>query len=154
MKVVTAQQMQQIDQECSRIGLATDALMENAGRAVAEGTGRILGDIAQHHILVMVGTGNNGGDGLVAARYLHDGGAQVGIYLMGQRPSGDVNLKQVQERGITIVEAARDENRDELVRLLSPATAVVDAIFGTGKRRPLEEAVAGVLNIVSEAGRV
>ena len=151
MKVVTAQQMQQIDQECSRIGLATDALMENAGRAVAEGTGRILGDIAQHHILIMVGTGNNGGDGLVAARYLHDGGAQVGIYLMGQRPSGDVNLKQVQERGITIVEAARDENRDELVRLLSPATAVVDAIFGTGKRRPLEEAVAGVLNIVSEA---
>ena len=59
-----------------RLGTPTSVLMENAGKAVAEETRRSLGTLENQHILCLIGPGNNGGDGLVAARYLHDWGAQ------------------------------------------------------------------------------
>ncbi|MFC1933104.1 NAD(P)H-hydrate dehydratase [Chloroflexota bacterium] len=151
MKVVTADQVRQIDEECGKIGLPTSVLMENAGKAVAEETRRVLDAINQQHILILVGPGNNGGDGLVAARYLHDWGAEVSLYLFGQRTEEDTNFKLVQQRGITCVEVAQDENLDRLDDLLSSATAVIDAIFGTGKSRPLDETVAQVLGKVTKA---
>ncbi|MBI2328207.1 MAG: NAD(P)H-hydrate dehydratase [Chloroflexi bacterium] len=151
MKIVTADQMRQIDQECGNIGLPTSVLMENAGKAVAEEVRRILGVIDQQRILILVGPGNNGGDGLVAARYLHDWGAEVSLYLFGQRPAGDPNLELVRQRGLPCVEAARDENLGGLDDRLSSASVVIDALFGTGKSRPLGEIFVRVLGRVSQA---
>ena len=79
MKILTIGQMRHIEDECAKIGLTTDVLMENAGKAVAEEVKNILGDIDKRSILILVGPGNNGGDGLVAARQLHDWGAKVTI---------------------------------------------------------------------------
>ncbi|HJX03200.1 MAG TPA: NAD(P)H-hydrate epimerase, partial [Dehalococcoidia bacterium] len=77
MKVLTSDQMRQLDRNAESIGLTTEILMENAGRAVAEETSRLVGDVIGKNILVLIGPGNNGGDGLVAARYLNDFGANV-----------------------------------------------------------------------------
>src|SRR4030042_4659149 len=103
MKVVTAEQMRQIDRSAAAIGLTTEILMENAGRAVAEETKKLLGSVIGKHILVLTGPGNNGGDGLVAARYLEDWGANVSLYLCSQRSPDDANFKLVQERKIDIM---------------------------------------------------
>jgi len=81
MKIVSSEQMRQIDQECAKFGLPTNVLMENAGKAIAEETKRLLGAIDQQRILLLIGPGNNGGDGLVAARHFHDWGAKVSVYL-------------------------------------------------------------------------
>ena len=151
MKVVTAEQMRQIDQKCDKIGLPTSVLMENAGKAVAEEVRRILGSADQQHILMLIGPGNNGGDGLVAARYLHDWGAKVGLYLFGQRQADDPNLALVRERDIACVDVAKEGDLDEVDDRLSSATAVVDAIFGTGKSRPLDATFARALGRVSKA---
>ncbi|MBE9482421.1 MAG: NAD(P)H-hydrate dehydratase [Chloroflexi bacterium] len=151
MKIVTAEQMGQIDRQCAEIGLPTSVLMENAGKAVAEEVRQILGDIDQQHILILIGPGNNGGDGLVAARYLHDWGAKVSLYLLSQRPPDDPNLKLVQERKITCIEVTQDENLDRLNELLSSANAVIDALFGTGKSRPLGGIFLQALDRVSRA---
>ena len=151
MKILTAEQMKQIDQECLRLGTPTSVLMENAGKAVAEETQRSLGKMENQHILCLIGPGNNGGDGLVAARYLHDWGARVSLYLCSQRPPDDSNLELVQERAITCVEAAQDKNLDKLDNLLSSATCVIDALLGTGRMRPLEGIFQQVLNRVGTA---
>ncbi len=151
VKVVTADQMRQIDQECGNIGLPTSVLMENAGKAVAEEVRQILGTIDKQRIIILIGPGNNGGDGLVTARYLHDWGAEVSLYLFGQRPADDPNLRLVQERGITCVEAAQDENPARLDGWLSSATAVIDALFGTGRSRPLGDAFVPALDRVTKA---
>ncbi len=151
MKVVTADQMRQIDQECGKIGLPTNVLMENAGKAVAEEVRRILSDITKQHILLLIGPGNNGGDGLVVARHLHDWGGKVSLYLFGQRPPDDPNLRLVRQRGITLVEATQDENLGRLDGLLSSATAVIDALFGTGRSRPLGDTFVPALDRVSKA---
>ena len=151
MKIVTAEQMRQIDERCADIGLTTEVLMENAGKVVAEEVRQILSTTGEQHILILVGPGNNGGDGLVAARYLHDWGARVSLYLCSRRPADDRNLKLVQERGIASIDANQDENLDQFNELLSSATVVIDALFGTGRSRPLHGIFGQVLDRINGA---
>ena len=138
-----------MDQECIKRGMPVSVLMENAGKAVAEETRKSLGALDKQHILCLIGAGNNGGDGLVAARYLHEWGAKVSVYICSQRPADDTNLKLVQERGITCIEAARDKNLKKFDGVLASATCVIDALLGTGKMRPLEGVFRQVLEKVS-----
>ena len=90
MKVVTAAQMVAIEQASERAGVSTDALMENAGLSVAQAVRDEMGGAAGQRILVLVGPGNNGADGLVAARHLRRWGAEVVCCLLtltaGTRP--------------------------------------------------------------------
>jgi len=151
MKVLTVEQMRQVEELCAKIGLPTNELMENAGKAVAEEVRRILGTIDERHILIIAGPGNNGGDGLVAARHLHDWGAKVSLYLPSQRPPDDPNLKLVQERGIACIVAEQDDNFVRLNELMSSTNVVVDAMFGTGTSRPLSGIFQEVLQVTSEA---
>jgi len=140
-----------MDQECVRMGTPVSVLMENAGKAVAEETKAKLGDVANRHILCLVGGGNNGGDGLVAARYLHDQGARVSVYLCSERDADDANLRLVRERKITCVEASKDKNLKEFDKLLASAGCVVDGLLGTGKMRPLKGTFKEVLERAGEA---
>ena len=86
MKVVTAGQMAAIEQASERAGVSTDALMENAGLAVARAARDELGGAAGVRVVVLVGPGNNGADGLVAARHLRRWGAEVACCLLTERP--------------------------------------------------------------------
>jgi hydroxyethylthiazole kinase-like uncharacterized protein yjeF len=150
MKIVTADQMRRIDEACGNAGLPTSVLMENAGKAVAEQTREILGEI-HRNILVLTGPGNNGGDGLVAARYLHEWGASVTVYICTKRPDNDENLKLVQERNVPCVEASLDEKQEKLSQLVALADVVVDAMLGTGKARPLHGIYPRVIEQVNDA---
>jgi ADP-dependent NAD(P)H-hydrate dehydratase / NAD(P)H-hydrate epimerase len=138
MKIVTAEQMRGIEQECIRLGTPASALMESAGKAVAEEIRLSLRTLENQRVLCLVGPGNNGGDGLVAVRYLHEWGASVSIYLCSPRPAGDANMKLVIEHNINCIEASQDKFLKKLDGVLTKATCVIDALFGTGKLRPLE----------------
>jgi len=151
MKVVTAEQMRHIDQESAKVGLPTEVLMENAGKAVAEEAKRILINTDNKSILILVGPGNNGGDGLVAARYLHDRGVKVSLYLCSSRPQNDKNLEEVLQQGMTIIEAAHDETQDRLEELISSAGTIIDSIFGTGTSRPIRGIFPQILEKVAKA---
>jgi len=151
VKILTISEMRQVEQECAKIGLPTSVLMENAGKAVAEEVRRILGDISKQQILILIGPGNNGGDGLVAARHLHDWGAKVSLYLLSQRPPDDPNLTLVQKRSIPCIDATQGEDLNRLDELLLSANAVIDALFGTGKSRSLRGIFLQALDRVSSA---
>ncbi|MDD4860421.1 MAG: NAD(P)H-hydrate dehydratase [Dehalococcoidales bacterium] len=150
MKIVTAEEMRRIEQECGKLGVPAAVLMENAGKAVAEEVRQTLKYIAKQHILFLIGPGNNGGDGLVAARHLHDWGAEVSLWLAAPRKN-DANLEQVKKRGIAIIEAAQDKKLAEFDKLLTSAHCVVDALFGTGKVRPFAGEVKAALEKVNLA---
>ncbi|HEX7364196.1 MAG TPA: NAD(P)H-hydrate dehydratase [Dehalococcoidia bacterium] len=138
MKVVTAEEMRQIDRRAADAGLTTDILMENAGRAVAAETMKLAAGVAGKSILVLVGPGNNGGDGLVAARHFRDSEADVTVYLCSKRPDGDTNLELVKQRGVNIVPADQDIGFARLEGLLADSDIVVDSVFGTGRSRALD----------------
>jgi hydroxyethylthiazole kinase-like uncharacterized protein yjeF len=151
VKIVTAAEMRFLEKQCQDGGLSTDALMENAGRAVAAAVERLLGDGGGRSIVILVGPGNNGGDGLVAAGYLSDRGEKVNLYLLGRRPAADAKLKLALKRRLPCLEAGRDEGRQGLGRLLAEADVVIDAVFGTGQSRPLGGEFAAVLRRVAAA---
>ena len=154
MKIVTAEQMMRIDRECAENGLPTSVLMENAGRAVAVEVARILGEYYTKKIVILAGPGNNGGDGLVAARYLWDSGLEVRLYLFGKKRKDDTNLEMVLERNISCTEVSTDNDHNELTIDLQDADAVLDALFGTGNNRPLEGVFRQALDKVGKASGV
>ena len=100
MKIVTVEQMIDLEQRSADVGAPPDFLMENAGLAVANSAQDLLGDVKDRSVLILVGPGNNGGDGLVAARYLHDWGARVHLFLVKRKTENDKNLALDMERGI------------------------------------------------------
>ena len=150
MKILTTAQMHKVEQDCAKVGVPISVLMENAGKAVAEEVRRILGNIDQQRILVMIGPGNNGGDGLVTARHLHDWGAKVSVCLFSQRSTGDPNLEQVRKRRITVIDVT-DEGVGRFGELLPSAEVVIDALFGTGKIRSIRSLFLQALDSVSRA---
>ena len=85
MKIVTAEEMRLLEERCEQEGVTTDALMEQAGLAIAHMAHDLLASAGvppgDASVLVLVGPGNNGGDGLVAARHLAEWGHPVTGYL-------------------------------------------------------------------------
>ena len=126
--------MKAIERAAERAGVSTDILMENAGLAVAQGARELVG-AAGVQILVLVGPGNNGSDGLVAARHLRRWGAEVTCFMVDGRPEVDPKLDLALEYGVRIVERATP---DTVNRMLARSALVIDAVLGTGQSRPLE----------------
>jgi NAD(P)H-hydrate epimerase len=139
---LTAEEMAEADRMAIEdYGIEVIALMENAGVATAQLAKKMLdGDVRGKNVCCLVGRGNNGGDGLVAARHLSNWGAGVRVILAGNRSDlRDVPAKQiaiVDKMGIPI--AGPGEG-------LGDAHLVVDALLGYGSRGSPREPVAGLI---------
>ena len=138
MKIVTSAQMTALEQASEQRGVSTDTLMENAGLAVAEAARKELGGAAGMRVLVLVGPGNNGADGLVAARHLRRWGAEVTAFVVTGRPQPDPKMELAQSYGVAVQRSSGDAGMGELDRLLGRCRLVIDAVLGTGRSRPLE----------------
>ena len=151
MKIVTAAEMAAIEQAAPPRGVSLDTLMENAGLAVAEKARQTLGGAAAGlGILVLVGPGNNGADGLVAARHLRRWGAEVTACVVTRRPEPDPKMEAALEYGVAVFNAGDNDGLGILQRLLSRSSLVIDAILGTGRSRPLEGITAAVIQSVAD----
>ncbi len=152
MHVVTAAQMHDIEAATVAAGSTWATLMERAGAGIAGVVLELLGTPTGVPVLVLVGPGNNGGDGLVIARHLHDAGAQVALYIWRRDPATaerDANWQQCRRRDIAEVLADDDPTLAHLHRLLADATLIVDALLGSGTSRPLEGLLAAIVNAVN-----
>ena len=151
MKIVTVDQMQALEEASAKAGVSTDDLMEKAGLAVADRAIEQLGSPRGERVLVLVGPGNNGGDGLVAARHLHQHGARVQVYLCAPRNRPDAKLDTAEERGVPLGGIENDPHLVLLQRQLDARPLVIDAVLGTGKARPIEAPLKDILGIVDAA---
>ena len=137
MKLVTASQMQELDrrtiEECGIPGIV---LMENAGRGAAELLVRYFPEARTGSVAILTGGGNNGGDGLVIARYLKNWGIQVKVYLVSSidEVKGDAatNLQIWLAMGGELVEVVFKGDFAGIKKEFPKASLMVDAIFGTG----------------------
>ncbi len=143
MKLLTSAEMRELEERAEAAGVSTETLMENAGLAVAQEIWMQLGSLEDRRIAVLVGPGNNGGDGLVAARHLFEWGAQVRVYAL--RARSDSQWTRTVEMGVPCGTVAEDDGFEALEALLSGAEAVVDALLGTGSSRPIEGDLAGIM---------
>ena len=146
MKILTAAEMRKADQVTTdRFGIPSLELMEHAGRAVAR---FVLRELPQcRRIIVLCGKGNNGGDGLVAARHLAQAGCAVSVVMLGSpaETQGDPKamLEQLPMAPIGIKEEA-DLSADACKAVLEGAQLFIDAVLGTGFQPPMRGlAIAG-----------
>lgn len=150
MKVVTVEQMRAIEAASDAAGHTYAAMMERAGQAVAQA---LLARVAAKgsRVLVLAGPGNNGGDGLVAARHLAEAGAEVACYLTRPRDAKkDENFRQLQALKVFCTTAEDDQKGHALRRLAAGADVLVDALLGTGTSLPVTGTVAAVLKAVGQ----
>jgi len=152
MKLVNVAQMRQIEQAADAGGHSYTAMMELAGQAVAHVCHALVAPDPELAVLILVGPGNNGGDGLVAARYLMDFGHLVTVYIWKRDTKGDENFRQLKRkrRGITILYADNDPGYTKLRDELIQTDVVIDALLGTGVERPIEGRLAELLKVARE----
>ncbi len=147
MKVLTVAQMRQAEAAADAAGHTYARMMERAGQAVASEIMRRM-PVHGRRILILVGPGNNGGDGLTAARFLKEAGADVACYLLKPREETDPVFQAAKATGCFIAHA-EDDRTGRVLRLWARSAAViVDALLGTGTTRPLEGELLRMLQAV------
>ncbi|TET53530.1 MAG: NAD(P)H-hydrate dehydratase [Anaerolineales bacterium] len=151
MKLLSVDEMRRVEKASDKAGHSYAQMMQRAGQSVADAI-CARRDVKGRRVLVLVGPGNNGGDGLVAARALAAAGARVVSYLLKPRDGEkDDVLRSVQEAGLPVVTAEEDGKRQKLERLVLEADIVVDAVLGTGTRLPVRGAVSKALALVRDS---
>jgi len=132
MTIVTTQQMRDLEFKSENEGVSQDTLMENAGLAVAKTIRGQFDSIVDMKILVLVGPGNNGGDGLVMAKHLHLWGADISIYLCKRNKIPDEKLEIIKHHWIDVTSLNEDKELKQFKQLVNSANLVVDCVLGTG----------------------
>ncbi len=143
--------MQAIEARSERVGVSTDTLMERAGLAVARVARRMAGPLTGVPIVILVGPGNNGADGLVAARHLRRWGARTTAYLCRDRPAADPKLAAATDASVAIVAVSDDPRLARLRALLGSAHLVIDAVLGAGRLRPIGGVIEDTLAELARA---
>lgn len=147
--IATAAECRELDQQAEVLGISVETLMHEAGRAVAA---RVLEHFpAAKRIVVLAGKGNNGGDGLVAARLLAEHQREVEVLIAASRgelsPNAQRVLGRLREPGIKPV-TAPDRDWESRLQALSEADLIVDALLGTGAtgvpRDSIEQAILAI----------
>ena len=138
--ILTAAAMRAAEERTIAGGSSVAALMAHAGAEVARAVRRLAGT---HEVLVLCGPGNNGGDGYVAATQLAEVGVRVRVAASAE-PRGEAAIA-ARARWTGVVEPLADAR---------PAPVLVDALFGTGLSRGLDEGTAGHLARLAERAQL
>ena len=150
MNVVTTAEMRRIEDEAIASGSSVEGLMQRAGKAVADAVVEALGGrVAERRVLVLVGLGKNGGDGLIAARLLAQQGANVGIWRPIPSESHDPLLAESRAAGCFPLDPPFTDI--EAYFYYSGWDVIVDALLGTGRSRAIEGAMLQTLDDVRRA---
>jgi hydroxyethylthiazole kinase-like uncharacterized protein yjeF len=144
---LSAAALREADAEArSRFGIEPVQLMEVAGWQVARFVDAFMHGIRGRQLTVVAGSGNNGGDALAAARFLHQRGAIVSASIVPSRDAGSLaaqHANTARRMGIPVREAPEG---------IGPADALLDGLLGTGIRPPLREPAPRIIEAMNAAG--
>src|SRR2546427_12737085 len=153
MRVATSAQIAELDRRATKDhGISVAQLMDAAGRRVAQADEIMLREHGGRRVVVMTGRGSNGGDGLVAARYLA-AGAEVAALLVAPKEEfgGEAAqaLAAAAEAGVSFLagDAARHEDA------IAKADLIIDALFGTGFRGTARGDAVGLIEAANRSGK-
>ncbi len=133
MRIVTSKQMKQIEQNSTQYQMSFLRLMENAGCAAARVIVETLHDVSGLNCVAFCGKGNNGGDGFVVARKLHELGANVTIVLTDGEPKTDDASKMLNIARMAGIPVFSFETEPELIpSTVADVDVIIDAVFGSG----------------------
>ena len=156
---ITSQEMAAIDENSHYLGIPPSVLMENAGANAAKTISELY-ELKNKTTVVVCGTGNNGGDGLVIARHLSNMGAIVKVALLGR--SADIRTEEA-KRNWDVLSAMdvdvekisiQDTSEIELLqKWIQSSHVLIDAILGTGVKGQLRRRILRVVTLLNESAR-
>ncbi len=154
--ILTRNQIRRVDKlAIDRYGIAGCVLMENAGRNAAELIRGVYGSDCS--VFILCGPGNNGGDGCVIARHLHNSGARVSLLVTGEpaRMSPDMlaNFKIIQAMSLPLRVAPGWQDQHESVAAVGPDQVVIDALLGTGFTGEVRSPTSLLIEAVNSAAK-
>lgn len=147
IKIVSVAEMQAIEAAADAAGHSYADMMQRAGKAAAD---LILDDYWDEHVLILVGPGNNGGDGLVMARYLIVAGNGITVTCYLLKPREDQVYQAAADAGVKMILADDDPEFAQLRHEVLACNLLVDALFGTGLELPLRANAQALLKVVHE----
>jgi NAD(P)H-hydrate epimerase len=150
MEILTAEQMSDVDRGSVKQGVPVRELMENAGAAVARFC--LRHSPGKGPVTVVCGKGNNGGDGMVAARHLAQAGRRVRVALLGlpEELKGDAAAAWAAAKDVKGLKLRAVADEASVRKALADATLIVDAVVGTGFKPPLRGLAATVRDVLAE----
>lgn len=158
MRVLTTAQMRDADRRTiDDVGIPGAVLMENAGRQVVAAMESTFPDLAASRVAVLCGRGNNGGDGFVVARVLHERSVDVRVYILGPanglKGESAANLAAARHVGIDVVDVADAAAWELHSTDVVGSDVIVDALFGTGFRGQIDGLAETVVADVNGSAR-
>lgn len=152
IKVVSVESVRKIEASADKSVMSYAQMMENAGQAGAEVAKQMTADLDNPRVTILIGGGNNGGDGLVTARYLaQETDAEVRLYLLKRRDDRDANYQAVVELGVFMAYAEDDRDKRVLRNMVASADLLIDALFGIGVRLPIKGEAEKILRNANQA---
>jgi len=158
MKALTAAEMREVDRlTIERHGISGLQLMENAGCRACDALLRVIVCREKVHVVVLCGRGNNGGDGFVVARRLREHKISVQVVLFGKpeevHGSASTNISRWLHAGEKIETVVTEADWERLWPAVSSATAIVDAMLGTGVNGPARGFIARAISDINRHSR-
>jgi NAD(P)H-hydrate epimerase len=149
VRTISSTALRQADAEArSTFGIEPLELMEVAGWQIARFVDAFMGGIRNKRVTVVAGSGNNGGDALVAARVLRQRGAIVSASIVPSRDPNSLPARHaltVRRLGIPVLDAPQGIDRS--------ADIIIDGLFGIGIRLPLRDPAPTIIEAMNAAGR-
>lgn len=145
MKIVTVEQMRKIEKSADSKGLTYDTMMQNSGTGIANWLLEHLN--LKAGVVGLVGSGNNGGDTLIALSSLSQRGFRTCAFLLKERQDDTLLTRYILQGG-SAVELFSTQKSDMLSAQLQPGTVILDGIFGTGIKLPLREPLGSMMAMI------
>ncbi len=158
MRLVKASEIQEMDRlTIQEVGIPGIVLMENAARGAARVFLDHFTPAANSHVVVLCGPGNNGGDGYVVARYLHEKGLKTSVIVLArlEKVKGDAltNLEIIRRMGLDIVECPGIDEWNRYRPTIETCDFIVDGLLGTGLNAPVRGFYATVIEDINAVNR-
>jgi NAD(P)H-hydrate epimerase len=154
-RVLTGYEMAEIDKISVKRGIKTLDLMEKAGQKVANIAKKELEDLGKKNVLVICGKGNNGGDGFVTSSILYKSGFNVLNYYIDDplklKEPSKTSFDKAKLTGLTLKKV--EEDLIQFKEDLQNCDFVIDAIFGTGLKRPVKGIYLEIINLINNANK-
>jgi len=151
MKLVSVAEMQAIEKEADAGGLSYAQMMQNAGEGLAQQVHQRFSNDRHKAVMALIGSGNNGGDGLVALTWLAKNGWEARAYLVRPRDEDDPHLAALKDAGGVTLSIEDDPQFMHLDAWLDASLVLLDAVLGTGFRLPMRESPGDVLAHVANS---
>lgn len=155
---ISSSEMAAVDENAEWLGVPRILLMENAGAWVARIAYQWLGGLAMRKVVVVCGTGNNGGDGFVAARHAAGLGADVTVILVGdpnkiRTPEARTNFETIfsMKKSAKLHIVKEVSELDRLRSEIKSADIIIDAIFGTGIKGVIQEPWRSAIQLINSS---